>query len=153
MFLSILFCFFSSLGGLVQAVELLELYAPVTRSLCPNISQSPLLREFTPETQALHPLESAYISTRESTVIQKAWHDWLGTGSQIGYNVSVLSRNFSRVGIAFPGGGYRAAQFSAGVTSAFDARNQSAKSSGTGGLLQVTSYISGLSGKLNTIHS
>lgn len=130
-----------------QGDELLKLYAPATGLLCPNITQDPLLREFTPESQVLHPRESAYISTRESTVIAKAWQDWLGTGSQIGYDVSALSKNFSRVGIAFSGGGFRSAQYSAGVTSVLDARNSSAKSAGTGGLLQVASYISGLSGK------
>ena len=131
-----------------QDAELLKLYAPTTGSLCPDITQNPLLREFTAQTQLLHPRESAYLSARESTVIPKAWQDWLGTGSQIGYDVSDLSKNFSRVGIAFSGGGFRAAQYAAGVTSALDARNSSAKSVGMGGLLQVASYISGLSGKL-----
>ncbi|KAF9782507.1 phospholipase B [Thelephora terrestris] len=148
MFSLSLLCLFASLNALVRAQgsELLKLYAPTIGSKCPDITQNPLLREFTTGTQALHPNESAYIDTRESTVISKAWQDWLGTGEQIGYNVSVLSSNFSRVGIAFSGGGYRAAQYSAGVTSALDARDQSAKSVGTGGLLQVASYISGLSG-------
>lgn len=82
-------------------------------------------------------------------MIPNAWQDWLGTGSQIGYDVSVLSSNFSRVGIAFSGGGFRSAQYAAGVTSALDTRNSSAKAAGTGGLLQVASYISGLSGKLD----
>ena len=146
--LSFLFlCFLPSLVH-AQGAELLRLYAPTTNSLCPNVTQDPLLREFTVETQALHPRESAYITTRESTVIQKAWGDWLGTGSQIGYDLSVLSKNLTRVGIAFSGGGFRAAQYSAGVTSALDARDQSAKSAGTGGLLQVASYMSGLSGEL-----
>jgi lysophospholipase len=139
---------FASLKALVRAQrpELLKLYAPTIGSKCPDITQNPLLREFTPGTQALHPKESAYIDTRESTVIPKAWQDWLGTGEQIGYNVSVLSSKFSRIAIAFSGGGFRAAQYSAGVTSALDARDRSAKSVGTGGLLQVASYISGLSG-------
>lgn len=138
---------FPILNVFAQGAELLKLYAPATGSRCPDITQSPLLREFTAETQALHPRESAYISTRESTTIPKAWQDWLGTGSQIGYDLSVLSKNFSRVGIAFSGGGFRAAQFAAGVASALDVRNSSAKSAGTGGLLQTASYLSGLSGK------
>lgn len=136
------------LNVFAQGTELLKLYAPATGSRCPDITQNPLLREFTAETQLLHPQESAYIHTRESTTILKAWQDWLGTGSQIGYDVSALSKNFSRVGIAFSGGGFRAAQFSAGVTSALDSRDSSAKSAGSGGFLQAASYISGLSGKL-----
>ena len=146
----LLLCLLSaSLDVLAQGDDLLKLYAPTIGSLCPNITQDPLLREFTAETQALHPQESTYVHTRESTVIPNAWQDWLGNGSQIGYDVSALSKNLSRVGIAFSGGGFRAAQYAAGVTSALDARNSSAKSSGTGGLLQVASYISGLSGKLD----
>lgn len=43
-------------------------------------------------------------------------------------------------------GGYRAAQYGAGVLSGLDARNESAQSAGTGGLLQVAHYLSGLSG-------
>ena len=145
----LILCLLPSLHTFAQGVELLELYAPATGSLCPDTTQNPLLREFTAESQTLHPRESAYVNTRESTVIPKAWQDWLGSGSQIGYDISVLNKNFSRVGIAFSGGGFRAAQYSAGVTSALDARNSSAKSAGTGGLLQVASYISGLSGKLD----
>ena len=149
MFFSFLLLVFLPIPNiLAQGDGLLKLYAPTAGSPCPNLAQNPLLREFTAETQRLHPQESAYISTRDSTVLPKAWQDWLGNGSQIGYDLSVLSKNFSRVGIAFSGGGFRAAQYSAGVTSALDARNSSAKSAGTGGLLQVASYISGLSGKL-----
>src|ERR1700760_2599037 len=106
------------LNVFAQDAQLLKLYAPATGSVCPDITQTPLLREFTAQTQLLHPRESEYITTRESTDIPKPWQDWLGTGSQIGYDVSVLSKNFSRVGIAFSGGGFRAAQYSAGVTSA-----------------------------------
>lgn len=43
-------------------------------------------------------------------------------------------------------GGYRAAQYGAGVLSGLDARNDSAQSAGTGGMLQVSHYLSGLSG-------
>ena len=39
-----------------------------------------------------------------------------------------------------------AAQAGAGILSALDARNTTAKTKGTGGLLQVSSYLSGLSG-------
>jgi lysophospholipase len=138
-----------ALNVFAQEAGLLKLYAPATGSLCPDIAQNPLLREFTAGTQALHPRENAYVHARESTVIPTAWQDWLGNGSQIGYDVSALSKNLSRIGIAFSGGGFRAAQYAAGVTSALDARNSSAKSAGTGGLLQVASYISGLSGKLD----
>ncbi|EJD02796.1 phospholipase B [Fomitiporia mediterranea MF3/22] len=121
-------------------------YAPQVSVTCPDTSATPLVRVFTPQTQALHPLEANYISERESTVIANAWEEWLGDGSAIGYNLSAFGGNYSRVGIAIAGGGYRAAQLGAGVLSGLDARDEVAKKAGTGGFLQVASYISGLSG-------
>lgn len=50
------------------------------------------------------------------------------------------------VGIAASGGGYRAALVGAGAVNAFDGRNSSSVSAGTGGILQLSSYITGLSG-------
>jgi lysophospholipase len=120
-------------------------YAPQTNVKCPDTTKTPLLREFTPQTQALNPDERAYIEDREAHVIPQAYKDWIGDGSALGYNLADFA-NFSRVGIAISGGGYRAAQYGAGVLSGLDGRNDSAKSAGTGGLLQVTSYLSALSG-------
>jgi lysophospholipase len=95
----------------------------------------------------LHPKEENYVNTRLTTVIPKEWKDWIGDGSAIGYDLSSLnSSSFPKVGIAVSGGGLCAAQYGAGVLSALDARNESAKAAGTGLLLQVTSYLSGLSG-------
>jgi Lysophospholipase catalytic domain len=121
-------------------------YAPLVNQPCPNVTTVPLLRIFTPKTQSLHPKEANYINTRLATVIPNEWNNWVGNGSAIGYNFSVFNNTFPTIGLAVSGGGYRAAQYGAGVLSAFDARNQSAKAAGTGGLLQVTSYISALSG-------
>jgi len=124
------------------------LYAPDTNSNCPDVNATPLTRIFTPEAQVLNAQEAAYIKTRQSTVIAQAWKDWLGDGSSIGYDLSSLSSsgNWSTIAISFSGGGFRAAQYGAGVISALDARNSSGKAAGTGGLLQVCSYLSGLSG-------
>jgi len=134
-------------------------YAPLVNQPCPNITTDPLLRTFTPQNQSLHPREEEYVTTRQTTVVPDAWRDWIGDGSAIGYNLSALvdvsggngttanaTGNFPKLGIAISGGGYRAAQYGAGVLSALDARNDSGKAAGTGGLLQVTSYLSGLSG-------
>jgi lysophospholipase len=67
---------------------------------------------------------------------------WISDGSAIGYDLSALnSSSFPKIGIAISSGGYRA-----GVLDALDARNKSAEVAGTGGLLQVTSYLSRLSG-------
>ncbi|EIN11650.1 phospholipase B [Punctularia strigosozonata HHB-11173 SS5] len=124
-------------------------YAPQTNLACPDVSAQPLVRIFTPNTQELNAHEQAYVAAREAQAIPRAWTDWVGDGSAIGYDVSAFAgggKNWSRVGIAISGGGYRAAQYGAGVLSGLDARNESAKAAGTGGLLQVASYLSALSG-------
>ena len=118
-------------------------YAPTTNVQCPS---EPLLRVFTPQNQTLHPQEAAFVAAKDAQVLPAAWAAWIGNGSQIGYNGSAFGGNYSRVGIAISGGGYRAAQYGAGVMSALDARNASALAAGTGGLLQVATYWSGLSG-------
>ncbi|PSR76524.1 hypothetical protein PHLCEN_2v8427 [Hermanssonia centrifuga] len=123
-----------------------EDYAPNVNQSCPDITTAPLVRVFTPQNQSLHPGEESFVSERLASVIPQAWSDWLGDGSGIGYNLSAFGNESAKIGISISGGGYRAAQYGAGVLSALDARNQSAKHAGTGGFLQVTSYLSGLSG-------
>jgi lysophospholipase len=137
-----------ALAGLVYAINgSVTDYAPVVNQPCPDVTTDPLLRTFTPMNQSLHPGEEEYVNSRLSTVIPNEWQNWVGDGSAIGYNLSSFnSTGFPKIGIAVSGGGYRAAQYGAGVLSALDARNESAKAAGTGGLLQVTSYLSGLSG-------
>lgn len=126
-------------------------YAPSVSVTCPNTTSTPLVRTFSSSNQTLNALEESYVDTRQATVIADAWEAWLGDGSGIGYNASTMDKfkasNFSKVGIAVSGGGYRAAQYGAGVLMGLDVRNESAKAAGTGGLLQVTSYISALSGE------
>lgn len=126
-------------------------YAPNVNQSCPDVSATPLVRVFTPGTQTLHPDEASFISDRLNNVVPQAWTDWIGNGSAIGYNLSALTafgNDSVKIGISISGGGYRAAQYGAGVLSGLDYRNDSAKSAGTGGLLQVASYLSGLSGEL-----
>ncbi|KAF8135442.1 phospholipase B [Boletus edulis] len=121
-------------------------YAPTINAPCPQASNNVLVRTFTPQTQALNPQEGSYLGARESNAIPAAWSDWVGNSSSIGYNLAFFNGSLPRIGIAVGGQGYRAAQFGAGVFSALDARNSTAKSSGTGGLLQVASYLAGSSG-------
>lgn len=136
------------LAGVVYALSgSVTDYAPLVNQPCPNVTTDPLLRVFTPKNQSLHPSEEEYITTRLTTVIPNEWNNWIGNGSAIGYNLSSFSNSsFPKIGFAISGGGYRAAQYGAGVLSGLDARNDSAKAAGTGGLLQVSSYLAGLSG-------
>src|SRR5258705_12684567 len=122
-------------------------YAPSTAVECPDVKTQPLLRVFTPQTQAIHPQERAYIRAKEVNVLPQAWDAWVGNGSHIGYTSASFGHTFSRIGMAMSGGGFRAAQYGAAVLSGLDARNESAKASDTGGPLQVTSYMSALSGR------
>ncbi|EJD52526.1 hypothetical protein AURDEDRAFT_181106 [Auricularia subglabra TFB-10046 SS5] len=120
-------------------------YVPKTLVKCPAASD--LLRSTVPgASQSLHTDETAYIQGRQTKVVNDAWKDWLGDASGIGYKLSDFNNSYPRVGIATSGGGFRAAQYGAGALSALDARNSTSKSAGTGGLLQVSSYLAGLSG-------
>ncbi|KAG8213909.1 phospholipase B [Butyriboletus roseoflavus] len=121
-------------------------YAPTLNVPCPQTSNGVLVRTFTPQNQALNPQEGSYVAARESKVIPNAWSDWVGNGSAVGYDFSLFNASLPKLGIALGGEGYRTAQFGAGVFSALDARNNTAKSLGTGGLLQVASYLAGSSG-------
>ncbi|KAH9993257.1 acyl transferase/acyl hydrolase/lysophospholipase [Russula vinacea] len=123
------------LAGVVYATQgSITDYAPLVNQLCPNVQTDPLLRVFTPMNQSLHPDEEGYVNKRLTTVIPNEWKNWLGNGSAIGYDLSAFDcSSFPKIGIAISGGGYRAAQFGAGVISALDARDRSAKAAGTGG--------------------
>ncbi|KAI3618723.1 phospholipase b [Moniliophthora roreri] len=121
-------------------------YAPKVNIPCPDLSTFKFVREWTPQNQSLNADEETYINTRQTQVLPAAWKDWLGDASQLGYDFNTLAQNLPKVGIAIPGGGLRAAQYGAAALSGLDARNDSAKAAGTGGLLQVASYITGLSG-------
>ncbi|KAJ7901752.1 phospholipase B [Mycena olivaceomarginata] len=121
-------------------------YAPSMNVECPDFSTTSLIREFSPQNQSLHPSEVEYVNSRLNTTVQDAWNAWLGDGSTLSYNLSAFQGHLPKVGLAIPGGGLRAAQYGAGCLSGLDARNESAKAAGTGGLLQVASYLTGLSG-------
>ncbi|KAG2150555.1 phospholipase B [Suillus clintonianus] len=122
-----------------------DTYAPTVNVNCPETSGS-LVRTFTPQTQVLNTSEAEYIASRESNVISNAWSNWLGNASDIGYNFEDLQGKFPRIGIAVGGEGYRTAQYGAGVLLGLDWRNTTARDEGTGGLLQVASYLSASSG-------
>lgn len=135
-----------TLVGVVCAGSITD-YAPLVNQPCPNVTTDPLIRVFTAMNQSLHPRENEYVNTRLTTVIPNEWNNWVGDGSAIGYDLSSFnSTGFPKIGIAISGGGLRAAQYGAAVLSGLDARDESAKAAGTGGLLQVTSYLSALSG-------
>ncbi|KAH7910589.1 phospholipase B [Hygrophoropsis aurantiaca] len=131
----------SAVVSLLVAAQTSE-YAPTRNVQCP----STLLRDVTPQSQTINAQEQSYISGRETGPVKNAWSDWLQNGQELGYDINSFEGKYPRVGIAVGGGGYRAAQYGAGVLSALDARNDTARNHGTGGLLQVATYLSASSG-------
>ncbi|KAH9455052.1 hypothetical protein Pst134EA_022528 [Puccinia striiformis f. sp. tritici] len=101
--------------------------------------------------------ESDYISTKTLKSV-KLWEDYLRVINLTDFDI----RNFTsitkdgqsiragedlpNIGIAMSGGGIRALIGGAGILDALDNRNPDAVGAGTGGILQLTNYITGLSG-------
>ena len=137
--------FFLLVVAVSTRASLSDAYQPNTQQACPD--SSTLVRTFTPGQPVLNPQEVQYITERLTNVVPNEWRNWLGDGSSIGYNLTAFEGRFPNVSISISGGGERAAQYGAGVVSALDSRNSSAKAAGTGGLIQVASYFSGLSGE------
>jgi len=97
--------------------------------------------------------ETAWLELRKNN-IQAALKDFLARANITDFDpagyLDDTNSSISRlpiIGIAVSGGGYRALMNGAGVLAAFDNRTNNATSQGhLGGLLQATTYLSGLSG-------
>ena len=77
-------------------------------------------------------------------LLSRAKIDGLNTNNYIN---SLDSDSLPNIGIAISGGGYRAMLLGAGLLEAFDSRTPGSTGKGQlGGLLQSTTYLSGLSG-------
>lgn len=123
-------------------------YAPYHVSCPPS-----LVRQTTGTSSiALSSDETAWISARRANIVSSnAWSTYLNnpalnlTGFDIAGFVANTS-NLPNVGLAFSGGGYRAMLHGAGLYNAFDSRNSTSVAQGTGGIVQLASYMAGLSG-------
>ncbi|KAG9053771.1 Lysophospholipase 1 [Serendipita sp. 407] len=120
-------------------------YVPVTNVHCPDVfTRRTLDQQF-----QLDPREREYIDGRRA-LLPEAWSQWLRDPSTLGYSAQdlklVSGADVPSIALASSGGSFRSALFSAGALTAFDIRNDTAKAIGTGGLLQVSQYHSGLSG-------
>ncbi|GJN92194.1 hypothetical protein Rhopal_005224-T1 [Rhodotorula paludigena] len=128
-------------------------YAPI-RVDCPSDSILSDAGNPLEGTQQLPQGEQDYISRRRSQVLPNQWQAYLqdnATGST-GYDAVQIAQqqpNLQVPGIAVSGGGLRASLFGAGTISALDNRN----SSTAGGLLQLATYLTGLSGGSWTVTS
>lgn len=102
---------------------------------------------------AVSPAEYGWLKGRDSKS-HEALLEWLEGSNLTDFNVrsylgdiSHDSTNTVRIGLAFSGGGFRAMLGGAGMLSALDINTPGSKDQGgLGGLLQASTYISGLSG-------
>jgi len=83
-------------------------YAPKTNQQCPET----LLRQPPALNQTLSPSEVRYLAERRK-LLPAAWRDWVGDGSNLGYDLDKLGITANNgsglpiIGIAASGGGYR----------------------------------------------
>ncbi|OAA34711.1 lysophospholipase precursor [Metarhizium rileyi] len=121
-------------------------YAPASVD-CPNTR--PEIRSGS----SLSPQEKEWLPRRRSETIAHI-RDFLKRNSIPGFDsdaylngIRANSTTLPNIGIAISGGGYRAMLNGAGALAAFDSRSPGSTSKGNiGGLLQSSTYISGLSG-------
>ena len=90
---------------------------------------------------------------KRQTHTTEALHSFLSRATSNFSDTSLLSTlfgsnssNVPKIGIACSGGGYRAMLGGAGMIAAMDNRTDGANDHGLGGLLQSSTYLSGLSG-------
>ncbi|KAJ3109282.1 Lysophospholipase 1 [Phlyctochytrium planicorne] len=97
--------------------------------------------------QTLMKEEAEWIAAKEEKG-REAWRRYLERVQLKDFDIEkfVKSKKLPRVALAFSGGGSRALLVGAGVIKSMDERSPEAIEKGTGGILQVASYISGLSG-------
>ncbi|BGP52745.1 hypothetical protein JCM8202_004378 [Rhodotorula sphaerocarpa] len=139
-----------ALSAATAAVAQFGTYAPALVD-CPN--ESLINRTGSPvaNNQTLSSAERQYLDDRINNVLPDLWRAYLAdnaTGST-GYNTTAILQSQPNLGIAISGGGLRASLYGAGVLSALDDRN----SSTAGGLWQLATHLSGLSGGSWTVTS
>ncbi|MBW0500767.1 hypothetical protein O181_040482 [Austropuccinia psidii MF-1] len=139
-------------SSLISSQEILKptapSYAPF-RVDCPtNQKLLRLAGSAVHKTQTLSQGEQSFLQGRKSG-LEPLWREFFihGPGSKTGYQHTALmddnQHDWPTLGLAHSGGGQRAALYGAGVLQAFDARTTS---SPVRGVLQLATYITGLSG-------
>jgi hypothetical protein len=119
----------------------------VSRTPCPNLAT------YVRPATGIGSSEASWLSTRSFSAsiafrsyTSRAW------GSSPQYNLP-MPTGVPRIGIALSGGGYRAMLNGAGVIQSFTGSDPNANGNGTGGILDSSLYITGLSGGSWTIGS
>lgn len=116
-------------------------YAPVP-------VKCPLNVTFLRKGDSISPLEKEWIAGRHKKT-DEALVDFLSSSNLTNFDAEKFVANASQslnMALAFSGGGYRAMLNGAGQLSALDNRTEDAVEKGLGGILQASTYVSGLSG-------
>ncbi|POS83805.1 hypothetical protein EPUL_005795, partial [Erysiphe pulchra] len=124
-----------------------------SRGYAPSVVPCPNIRPRIRKAVDISPAEESWLKVRRKQTIQPMI-DWLSRASitdfdAASYIESVQNdpRNLPNIAIAISGGGYRALTSGAGFLAAADVRTNGSTSPGhIGGLLQASTYVSGLSG-------
>ncbi|KAJ7206533.1 lysophospholipase [Mycena pura] len=137
----------------VTALVLLLLSVPASAAVGPAFQRCPADFELVRRGQTISSAEAQYIKQKREKVLPAAFKTYLENVKRTGvtlpqYVETILEakEKLPTVGISTSGGGDRAAIFGAGILNALDARNASSATKGTGGLLQATTHLAGLSG-------
>ncbi|CAK7913235.1 lysophospholipase 1 [[Candida] anglica] len=119
-----------------------------TNSYAPGKIECPADPKLIRTAQGLCNEESTWLQGRNAVTKQNVIA-FLESANMTDFNAKQFFSNATKdikIGLAFSGGGYRAMLAGAGQLAALDSRTQNANSVGLGGLLQSSTYISGLSG-------
>ncbi|CAH7670781.1 lysophospholipase catalytic domain-containing protein [Phakopsora pachyrhizi] len=123
-------------------------YAPVFVKCPPNFS----VRIAAVPSAYMSEGEKKYISQRSAQSLP-LWKSYLSRANLTNFDVDqflnvqpVAGETVPNIALAVSGGGIRALLGGAGTLSALDDRNSAAVDAGTGGILQLANYITGLSG-------
>lgn len=135
-------------GGIAPSTAPSGNYAPSIHQTCPkNLVRQPTQNS---STGIMFEGERAWVQARRANVVP-AWQSYISNSALdlTGFDVSAFlanTTNLPNIGLASSGGGYHAMLHAAALFNAFDARNSSSVEQGTGGILQVATYMTGLSG-------
>ncbi|KAJ3194044.1 Lysophospholipase 1 [Irineochytrium annulatum] len=121
-----------------------SLYTP-RRVKCPE--DEPIIRPVPFGAQSISTEEEDWVENRDEQV-RTSWKAYLERVNLEDFDVDayVAKKKLPRVAVTFSGGGSRALLVGGGVIRAMDDRIPESRQSGTGGILQLSTYISGLSG-------
>ena len=93
--------------------------------------------------------EVSYVRSRQA-IAKDALKGWLKSLDDKVYDGDI-ARDLPTIALSLSGGNFRAALFNAAALEAFDSRNASSVSKGLGGLLQSSTYMSALSGCVDSL--